>query len=147
MSAEPITAFTGEYRWLSNFWPARVMLDGVFYPTVEHAYVAAKTTDPAVRYQVLLCIGPTSVKRFGRTIKLRDDWNDIRLRVMADLVWLKFQEPHLRELLVQTAGRELIEGNTWNDTFWGVCRGVGTNHLGRIIMNVREHIIRERAGP
>lgn len=147
MTNQPIAAFTGEYRWLSNFWPAPVMLDGVVYPTVEHAYVAAKTTDPAVRHQVLLCIGPTSVKRFGRTIRLRDDWDMTRLTVMADLVWQKFQEPDLRRRLINTTGRELIEGNTWNDTFWGVCNGVGMNHLGRIIMNIREHIIRERAGP
>lgn len=147
MTAEPITAFTGEYRWLSNFWPAPVMLDGVMYPSVEHAYVAAKTTDPAIRHQVLLCIGPTSAKRFGRTIRLRDDWDQIKLQIMSDLVWLKFREPDLRRRLIDTAGRELIEGNTWNDTFWGVCNGVGHNHLGKILMNIREHLIRECAGP
>ena len=44
----------------------------------------------------------------------------------------------LKEKLLATGDAELIEGNTWNDTYWGVCRGKGKNHLGKIIMEVRE---------
>ena len=47
-----IDSFHGVYRFLSNFWPAQVALDGIVYPTVEHAYVAAKTIDTIVRMEI-----------------------------------------------------------------------------------------------
>jgi ribA/ribD-fused uncharacterized protein len=121
------------------------MMDGVVYATVEHAYQAAKTTDPLKRYGFQsYYMNPAQAKRLGQSVPLRDDWDQVRLQIMADLVWLKFQEPDLRRRLIDTDGHDLIEGNTWNDTFWGVCNGVGTNHLGQILMNVRDHLILER---
>lgn len=141
-----ITSFHGPYRFLSNFYPAPVMLDGFVYPTVEHAFQAAKTTDPAMRWHFLRAQTPGDAKRLGRQITLRNDWESIKLQIMMDLVWLKFQEPSLAARLVETAGRDLVEGNHWNDTFWGVCNGVGTNWLGLILMTVRDTII-ERSKP
>lgn len=32
------------------------------------------------------------------------------------------------------------EGNTWDDTYWGVCKGVGTNYLGKLLMIVRNDL-------
>ena len=60
---------------------------------------------------------------------------------MADLIDQKFDHPHLRDLLLATKQRVLIEGNTWGDTFWGVCNGVGQNHLGRTIMEKRRQLL------
>jgi len=57
---------------------------------------------------------------------------------MLDLVRKKFENPLLRAMLLATEDAVLVEGNTWNDTFWGVCRGRGENWLGRILMQVRE---------
>lgn len=137
----PITSFHGPHRFLSNFYPAPVMLDGTVYPTVEHAFQAAKTTDRAMRWHFLRAPTPGDAKKLGRQVTLRDDWEQIKLQVMMDLVWLKFQEPSLSARLVETAGRDLVEGNHWNDRFWGVCGGVGENWLGRILMTVRDTII------
>ncbi len=135
-----IDSFKGEYRWLSNFWPAEVVLDGVTYPTVEHAYVAAKTLNPESRRIVLSMDTPGKVKRFGSNLMLRADWNDVRLSVMEDLVRQKFKRRDLEQQLLATSPAILIEGNTWGDTFWGMCRGKGENHLGKILMNVRGEI-------
>jgi predicted NAD-dependent protein-ADP-ribosyltransferase YbiA (DUF1768 family) len=44
-----ISSFTGEYRFLSNFYPCVVHLDEEVYPSVEHAYQAAKTVNPEER--------------------------------------------------------------------------------------------------
>lgn len=132
-----IDHFSGEYRFLSNFWPARVELDGMTFPTVEHAYVAAKTTSIAKRESVACISHAGKVKRFGRTLVLREDWEEVKLGVMTDLVRQKFKHPDLAQLLKNTREHDLIEGNTWGDTYWGVCKGVGTNHLGRILMMVR----------
>jgi ribA/ribD-fused uncharacterized protein len=135
-----ITEFQGANRFLSNFWPATVVLDGVTYPTVEHAYVAAKTLDPARRAEIAATAKPGDVKRLGRKLKLRGDWDEIKLSVMEDLVRQKFAHPELRRALSATGNEDLVEGNSWGDTFWGVCRGVGQNHLGRILMRVRDAV-------
>ncbi|MCK5616237.1 NADAR family protein, partial [Candidatus Pacearchaeota archaeon] len=43
--------FKGEHFYLSNFYKAPTMYDGVQYPTSENAYQAAKSLDPEVRKQ------------------------------------------------------------------------------------------------
>ena len=136
-----ITSFTGEYRFLSNFFPAVVTLDGETYPSVEHAYQAAKTTSPIAREAIRTCPKPGQAKRNGRMVQLRPDWEEIKLDVMRDLLWQKFQHYDLREQLLATGDRRLIEGNHWNDTFWGVCRGVGQNWLGVLLMEIREEML------
>jgi hypothetical protein len=40
-----ITQFRGEYNWLSNFAPCSIELNGFKYKSVEHAYIAAKSSD------------------------------------------------------------------------------------------------------
>jgi ribA/ribD-fused uncharacterized protein len=135
-----IDSFKGENRFLSNFWPAEVMLDGMLFPTVEHAYVAAKTLDPEKRAEIRLVNTAGQVKRLGRTLDLRTDWDKVKLTIMEDLVRQKFQHPELAALLLATGDQELVEGNTWGDTFWGVCFDVGCNHLGLILMKVRDEL-------
>lgn len=142
-----IMEFTGQYRFLSNFYPAPVMMDSVVYPTVEHAFQAAKAFDPAYRQRVLNAASPGEAKMQGRAAPLRPDWESARLQIMADLVWLKFRDPVLRSKLIATGDRKLYEGNNWGDKFWGTVRGIGQNHLGKILMNTREHLIREDASP
>ena len=134
-----ISSFSGQHRFLSNFWPAVVMLDGVEYSCVECAYVAAKTRDPAARTFIRGCT-PGAAKKFGKSLILRDDWDDVKRPIMADLVWLKFQHADLNALLLATGSQDIVEGNTWGDTYWGVCNGVGENHLGKILMDVRERL-------
>lgn len=133
-----ITRFDGEYRFLSNFYPAKVTYDGVTYKTVEHAYQAAKTLDPAERLHIQVAALPGDAKRIGRTVTLRPGWDTLRLEVMRALLVQKFAHPHLRAKLLATAPLPLIEGNTWGDVFWGMCRGEGENHLGRLLMEIRE---------
>lgn len=134
----PITSFKDEYRFLSNFWPATVLFENILYPTVEHAYVAAKTLDRTTRLGIAAISTPGKVKRVGRSLELRPDWELVKLTVMEDLLELKFMHADLRRMLQATAPRELIEGNTWGDTFWGVCDGVGENHLGKLLTKTRD---------
>jgi len=132
-----IDNFSGKYRFLSNFYPAEVELDGVIYPSVENAYQAAKTLDTEERNKFTKC-NATSAKRLGRNLKLRDGWEKVRVEIMAQLIHKKFQYPELREKLIATGTAELVEGNWWGDTFWGVCKGKGQNKLGSILMLIRE---------
>lgn len=136
---EPITSFSGDYRWLSNFWECSVEFEGVMYPSSEHAYQAAKTLNKRERLKIRDQSTPGKAKKAGQKIEIRSDWEDVKLNVMRTILLDKFnRHPDLRAKLVATGNAGLIEGNHWNDTFWGVCRGKGTNHLGRILMKIRD---------
>lgn len=133
-----ISGFFGQYRWLSNFWYAKVVYEGLEYPTSEHAYQAAKTQDPALRIAISKLRTPGEAKRAGQKVPWNDDFN--KLQVMYDVVKNKFSREPMRSKLLATGNEELIEANTWGDKFWGVCNGVGENHLGKILMRVREEL-------
>lgn len=138
----PITAFSGEHRWLSNFWPVDVTHEGVGYSSTEAAYQAAKTEDVKIREEISR-LSAAEAKRFGKRVTLRRDWESVKVSVMRDLLRLKFAVPDLRERLLATGDAQLVEGNWWGDRFWGVCDGRGENHLGKLIMEIRDEI---RAG-
>ncbi len=136
-----IARFAGEYRFLSNFYPAKVILDGVVYPTTEHAYQSAKSTDPDERITICGAPTPWEAKSLGRNVKLRGLWNQLKFGIMYDLVWQKFSlHEDLKKGLLETGDQELIEGNAWGDTIWGVCNGKGDNWLGLILMDVRKRL-------
>jgi len=137
-----INSFQDEFRFLSNFEYANVKYDGVIYPTVENAFVAAKTLDLADR-QHISTLTPGQAKRYGRSemFVLRDGWNDIRVGIMYDLVMQKFIQEPLRTKLLITDDIDIVEGNTWGDVFWGQSPiGTGANTLGKILMSTREHL-------
>jgi predicted NAD-dependent protein-ADP-ribosyltransferase YbiA (DUF1768 family) len=71
---------------------------------------------------------------------VRQDWDDARTKIMIDLLVQKFTDPELKEKLLTTENKYLIEGNDWDDTYWGVYDNRGRNMLGRIIMNLRDKI-------
>jgi len=137
---DKIESFQGEYRWLSNFWPCVVVDEfGINYPSVEHAYQAAKTSDVVQRMWIRNSETPGIAKRRGKTLKnLTPEWERIKIDVMKDMVRQKFKNQELAKKLDDTADSEIIEGNTWGDTFWGVCRGRGLNFMGRILMEIRQ---------
>ncbi len=139
--------------FLSNFYGLKpgeerlsIVFEDVVYPTVEHAYVAAKLTDPSLREEVRLLPKSSQAKSFlkDRGLNERIGWDEMKLAVMEDLVRQKFAHPKLAAMLLATSDEELIEGNTWHDTFWGVDAetGEGQNHLGRIQMKLRDELRR-----
>jgi ribA/ribD-fused uncharacterized protein len=141
-----IDRFSGEYRFLSNFYPATVEMYGLSYPSVEHAYQAAKTLDPVERVTIRQAASAADAKRLGRIVTVRPDWLENRASFMLKLVERKFALPSLRDKLLATGSEELVEGNSWGDTYWGVCDGKGANTLGLILMLVRERLAAEERG-
>ena len=136
-----INRFIDEYEFLSNFYPSPIYDDtGKEYPTVEHYFQAMKTFNPQKRELIRLAESPGKAKRIGRLVQLREDWENRKLDIMEKALIQKFQIPKLREKLLATGNEELIEGNFWNDTYWGICKGEGENHLGKLLMNIREKI-------
>lgn len=141
---EKIDSFNGEYYFLSNYYHSPIVFEGIHYPTVEHAFQAAKTLNNNKRLEIARMRTPGDAKKAGRTVSLRPDWEKIKFDVMKKCVTSKFEDYNLRNKLLATGDAELIEGNWWNDTTWGVCNGVGQNHLGKILMEVRDEIRRNK---
>lgn len=135
-----ITTFRGEYAFLSNFYEADVHYWGLKFRNNEAAFQAMKNPSQA---KLFTGIDAATAKRLGRKVMLRHDWEQIKENVMYSICLAKFtQNPELGERLLATGDRMLIEGNTWGDTVWGVCNGIGKNLLGNILMRVRSEIKR-----
>lgn len=137
-----IGPFTGEYRFLSNFYPAAIHLPVTWEParSVEHAYQAMKGQGKIVRDWILASPNPGTAKKRGRKAVLPPDWEEKKLGYMEFFLRLKFDDPVLRARLLATKPEELVEINHWGDTYWGVCNGSGQNHLGRLLMKVRDEL-------
>ena len=145
MTNDPITSFSGEYAFLSNFFPHSMEVDGDLCQTNEHAFQALKTDDTAERKKVHEAKTPASAKSLGKRVTLRADWDTLRFEVMERIVRIKFADPHMAARLLATGKRELIEGNTWRDVVWGCIitkDGLwrGRNELGKILMQVRKEL-------
>lgn len=143
LKTKPINSFRGENSFLSNMSDSPVKLGGVEYPTVEHAFQAAKTIDPAERAKILAAKTAGEAKRIGKTVTLRKNWNQMREEVMEKALRAKFeQNPELKKKLLDTGDVDLIEGNTWGDTFWGEVNGKGQNKLGKLLMKIRDELMK-----
>jgi ribA/ribD-fused uncharacterized protein len=153
----PIISFTGRYAFLSNFHPSPVRIlvggDWVKCATVEHAYQASKTLNKRWRTKIIECPTPGAAKRMGNKIDKVVYWDDVKRIVMLELLRQKFSRAKFRHKLLATGGSELVEGNNWHDTFWGVCMcGAceiettgdwrGENWLGRLLERVRADVRR-----
>lgn len=138
MKIKAIRGFFQEYRWLSNFWPCEVTVYGRTYPSAENAYQAMKLRWDKDRGQ-FLNISATEAKKLGQKIVVRKDWERRKLQFMAEILDAKFtQNPKLLENLLATGDAHLEEMNYWGDTFWGVAKGEGENHLGKLLMKLRD---------
>jgi ribA/ribD-fused uncharacterized protein len=138
-SVDCIVCFEGDYAFLDNGAPAVVLLNGIEYPTLEHAYQASKTLAAEKRAIIREAPTPRAARRFGSWLTPIANWRAVRLDVMAMLIAQKFAVGSMdAERLLATADAELLYGNVWGDTFWGVSDGVGRNHLGRLLMERRD---------
>jgi ribA/ribD-fused uncharacterized protein len=134
-----INSFAGKYRFLSNFYECTVSYAQENYPSVEHAYQAAKTLDLEYRAMIKKALTPAKAKQLGRVVPIRDNWELIKIPIMRGLVKQKFKNPELLHRLQATTPAILIEGNWWGDKFWGVhIDGEGENWLGKILMEIRD---------
>ena len=135
-----IKGFVDNYRWLSNFYPCKVLFKGLAFNSAENAYQAAKSLDPEV-WKEFVPLSPAQAKKKGREIEMREDWDKVKLGIMCDILVDKFHRNRdLRNKLLGTGDKYLEETNWWGDRYWGVCKGVGENHLGGLLMKVRDQL-------
>lgn len=130
-----IDEFRGRYFFLSNFYAAPVVYQDALFKNNEAAFQSAKCPERMLEFCIL---PPNRAKALGRRVKLRPDWETVKYDVMYDICMAKFtQNPDLLTKLLDTGDAELIEGNTWGVDLY---RGIGENHLGKILMRVREEL-------
>jgi ribA/ribD-fused uncharacterized protein len=115
------------------------MLYGRIYKNAEAAFHAQKTFDLSIKEQFQQ-LDPSQSKKLGRSIDLRKDWEEVKEEIMEYVIRAKFSDPELQDLLLETGQQELVEGNWWKDTYWGVCNGIGQNKLGKILMKIRDEL-------
>ena len=140
-----ILCFQGDYHFLSNFERAQFSWDyWPYWDSAEAAFQSAKCVNEKERRQFTKSsITPSEAKRMGRRVRLRPDWEQIKDGIMEEIVRAKFFqiEPFARKLM-DTGNAELMEGNTWGDTYWGVDLFTmqGQNKLGKILMKIRAEL-------
>ena len=142
-----VDAFSGDYDFLSNFYPVNIFTEGFTFKSVEHAYQASKSNSHA-DWKLIESLGADQAgkaKRLGRKFKLRRNWDLVKISLMRRFLEMKFLDPELREKLLATGDAELIEGNYWHDNYWGDCRCdkckhiPGFNNLGKLLMRLRSN--------
>ena len=137
-----ITRFRGPFKFLSNLYSTPITYKGHTYCCLEAAYQAQKSLDPAIHEKFANIRLPYKSRGMGQSIKtIRPDWLDIRIDIMEELLYIKFSHPQLKEWLQCTGQSKIVECNTWGDTFWGIYNGVGENHLGTLLMKVRDTLL------
>lgn len=138
-----IKEFQKEYRWLNNFAPVKITLDNIDYYSVEHAYMSAKSDN--IEWKKFCSDSENKagdVKRKSKTLKVKDNWNEIKIQIMRECIKQKFNQEPYKTKLLNTGTEYIQEGNMWNDKFWGVClkTNKGQNNLGKLIMEIRNQL-------
>lgn len=147
-----ITSFTGTFAFLGNFASSPLEFEGLRYKTAEAAFQGAKTFDRSVRRKIAAAKTPAEAKKLayelivpaaegctapqGKAL-LRSDWNEVRVSVMETILRAKFSSLALQNKLMATGSRALQHGNAHNDSFWGLVKGAGENHLGLLLEKLR----------
>lgn len=135
-----INSFRGTYYFLSNFYNAPIVYNGISYQNNEAAFQAQKCLNDNEKL-MFSTLSPSDAKKLGRKVVLRSDWESIKFSVMQEIVDAKFdQNPDIANKLIMTNNEYLEEGNNWGDKIWGTVNGIGENNLGKILMQTRERL-------
>lgn len=142
-----MATFRGRLDFCSNFYICNINTQYGVFPSTENAFAWAKCSDESRLKEFQACT-PSQSKRIGKTVKMRPDWEEIKVEVMRRLLKIKFSIPELKEKLLATGNEILVEGNEWHDNFWGSCTcdrcGYrGKNTLGMLLMEVRAQLQQE----
>ena len=133
----------GEHGIYSNFFPRMFTLNRRRWKSVEHYYQAAKTKDPSEAVKIRRCKNAAVAKRLGKAVKLRNDWDSVKVSVMEEAVYAKFsQHEDLKKRLLDT-GDSIIHEDSPYDFIWGWGKGKGQDLLGKVLMKVRDRLREE----
>lgn len=132
--------FKNEYDFLSNMYPCPITLTiggrTFTFTCSESAFQACKCPNVV---HLFVPLNGYDAKKLGKKVPLMvTDWNKQRIPIMYTIVSAKFtQHPELIQRLCSIK-EDIVEDNTWGDTFWGKSNGIGQNNLGKILMRIRD---------
>ena len=135
-----INRFKGEYVFLSNRFPCRILWEGLEYRSAEAAFQASKCEDEKERKVYAGCSTDKAVLK-GKEQNPYPEWEETKVGIMQSILLAKFeQNPTLKQKLADTGNRVLLNGNNKQEMFWGIdlYSWIGENHLGRLLMNIRD---------
>ncbi len=138
-----------QFYVLSNFSAFSLEWNGKRFDTSEAAYHWEKFPNHSdIRQQIWDAPSAHAALKIAEKYKdyRRTDWENVRVDIMRDILRAKAQQhEYVRQKLLETGDRELIE-NSWRDGFWGWHpNGEGRNMLGKLWMEIRAEL-RRRAG-
>ena len=137
---DSINMFKGAYDFLSNRYPCHIVWEGLEYHSAETAFQASKCKDEKERKVFAGCSTDKAVLK-GKDLVPYPGWEEAQTSIMETILQAKFeQNPVLMRKLAETGNRVLLNANNKQETFWGIdlYSWTGENHLGRIIMNIRD---------
>lgn len=135
-----ITKFRGDYNFLSTMYECDIRWLDLDFDCLESAIAASMTLDRDIQ-ELIATMEVEKVQQLSKVFDVRDDWDDIKIPVVTKLTEIKFTSNiGLYNRLLATGGMEIIEGNDFYETFWGMCNGEGRNEYGKILMRLRRDL-------
>ena len=157
---QAITNFALEHnQFLANRYPEIIIFeyDGIRYRNFETAYQSQKMEKDSDRVKAATLL-PDDAKLYARGRMQRKNWETplapnarrpsqlcecLKDVVMYDLLWIKFHNPTMRDLLVATGDAVINKENNEGEIYWGTCKGIGKGKIGKMLMEIRERLIAE----
>jgi len=137
------------YIYFSPYTAHAVNLDGVIYPTVEHAYQCQRYTDKKITEEIRLAASPVKAWEISskyKHLQIPEFKNEeYKLEVMKKLMRLKAkQHKEVNKALIDSGELKIIKHIVTyppGDGFWDDGEdGTGLNHMGRMWMEIREEL-------
>ena len=135
--------------YFSPYSAHAIEINGIVYPTMEHAYQSSRYTDEKIKDEIRQARSPvkaweTSSKYKHLQISEFKD-KDYKLEVMGRLMRMKAdQHDEIRKALLDSGDKKIVKHITTyppGDGFWDDGDdGNGLNHIGRMWMEIREEL-------
>jgi ribA/ribD-fused uncharacterized protein len=137
------------YIYFSPYTAHAIKVDGILYPTVEHAYQCQRYTDPKIIEEIRGATSPMKAWQISTKYKhlqipefKKDEY---KIKVTKKLMRLKMeQHEEVKKALLDSKDLEIVKKVITyppGDGFWDIGEdGKGLNHMGRIWMELREEI-------
>jgi ribA/ribD-fused uncharacterized protein len=137
------------YIYFSPYTAHAIEIDGVIYPTVEHAYQCQRYTDEQIKNEIRSAHSPVLAWEASSKYKHLQipefKQEEYKLKVMKKLMKLKaLQHAEVRKALLDSGDLKIVKHIVTyppGDGFWDDGEdGKGLNHIGRMWMEIREEL-------
>lgn len=137
-----IKFYTPKFYVFNNFSAHAIEFRGKLHPTSEHAYQAAKCTDPLGQEDIRNARSPLQAKKLANETyrATKDpDWKTKKVAVLEEILRAKLAQHSEAQAALRESGDDDIVEDSATDYFWGEgADGSGQNMLGKLWMKLRD---------